>query len=57
MGERKPQVIRFKINPQEDRNAMVVALSHAGYKVWVEEKKASSWTLGDDFYVCVEVRP
>jgi hypothetical protein len=45
----------FKINPKTDRDAMVIALAHAGYKVTVEVRpRPDGWSTDKDYYIIVE---
>ena len=46
------EIIRVKIQGPDDRNQMVNALAHNGYKVWVEKKR--KFPYEDDFFVCFE---
>ena len=43
--------IRFKINPEEDRQNMIRAFANSGYKVWV---RSETYLLDTDFYVCID---
>ena len=47
--------VEFKINDYEHREAMIIALAHSGYKVWVETKPIKEYQIDVDYYVCAEI--
>ena len=51
------KIVKVKITIGSDRNYMVSALAHAGYKVWIENpRKPGGLTPYDrDHLVCFEV--
>ena len=48
------QVIKLKINSQEDRENLIVALANSGYKVWTEEERDC---IHFTIYVLFEIEP
>lgn len=45
--------VRLKVQGHADRIAMVCALAHSGYKVWVEEKKERN-KISSEYFVIFE---
>lgn len=50
----KGEIIRVNIQAWQDRENVVKALAHAGYKVWVEEKKDGQMYGRTKMMVCFE---
>ena len=52
-----PQIARFEIYYERDKDKLVIALVNNGYKVWVEEKEVPILKTRKIYIVNVELRP
>jgi len=47
--------IKLKIQNAEDRENMVLALTNAGYKTWVEVKEEDTLTYEKEYFIVFEL--